>query len=75
MFLHWWVPLRLMVASVIDVGWPRRRMRWMYDMSRRVRVRRRMVTVGRTRVGMRRRRLILARRRRGMLVRQLTGGR
>jgi hypothetical protein len=76
MFLHWWVPVLLMMASVLDMvrslmGRRRgRRRRWLMrytDVRWMVRLRwgmgmRRRVQVGRTRVGMRRWRMILARR-------------
>lgn len=84
MFLHGWIAVRFMVASVIDMV-----LSWMWwrrydDVGRRVRRmvriwgrRRRRVMFGRTRVGIRR--LILSsrrrRRRRGGMVRQLTGRR
>jgi hypothetical protein len=80
MFLHGWVSVRLMVASVIEVV-RSRRMRWRrrYDeMGRRMRLRMTMgrrVKFGRTRVGVRRRsrRMMILTRRRGRMVRQLTG--
>lgn len=74
MFLHWWISVRLMVASVVDMVWCWRWRRYndvRGRVRRRVRIRRR-VMFGRTRVGIRR---LIWTWRRGRMVRQLTGRR